>query len=265
MTWVDLSAAFAYGTKLTSTQMGQLRDNIAAAFAKDSGAPVLADSYVVTDMIAALAVSEAKLAASAVTSAKIADANVTSAKLKTIANTTGASGSLAVNASVVIAMQDYCLFPNIYASQDGETYVSCYDTSTVDTTARLGLTNKHETNASSYVVRWRYVTASDHPYLYALQDRKTGEILHMWACDDPPPGYWGRKDWPADGVAPIRQRGLDMAKYQEIVLFEQDGDFLLELGEKARADKKTPALVLGDDYEYDAKIKLFRTKNLAEI
>lgn len=51
MTWVDLSSAFAYGTKLTSTQMQNLRDNIAAAFAKDSGAPELADDYVLLPMV----------------------------------------------------------------------------------------------------------------------------------------------------------------------------------------------------------------------
>ena len=39
MTWVDLSAAFGYGTKLTSTQMQNLRDNIAALAAGDSGHP----------------------------------------------------------------------------------------------------------------------------------------------------------------------------------------------------------------------------------
>ena len=51
MAWVDLSAAFGYGTKLTSTQMQNLRDNIAAAFAKDSGAPQLANSYVTNAMV----------------------------------------------------------------------------------------------------------------------------------------------------------------------------------------------------------------------
>lgn len=39
MGWTDLSAAFGYGTKLTSQQMQQLRDNIAAAMEGASGAP----------------------------------------------------------------------------------------------------------------------------------------------------------------------------------------------------------------------------------
>jgi hypothetical protein len=37
--WTDLSAAFAYGTKLTSQQMQQLRDNITALAEGASGAP----------------------------------------------------------------------------------------------------------------------------------------------------------------------------------------------------------------------------------
>jgi hypothetical protein len=60
MTWVNLGAAFAFGTKLTSTQQQNLRDNIAAAFAKDGGAPQLAALYVVQAMIANGAVGVAK-------------------------------------------------------------------------------------------------------------------------------------------------------------------------------------------------------------
>lgn len=52
MTWVDLSSSFAYGTKLTSANMQQLRDNIAAAFAKDPGSPELAADYIQTAMLA---------------------------------------------------------------------------------------------------------------------------------------------------------------------------------------------------------------------
>ena len=41
MTWVNLSSAFGYGTKLTSQQQQQLRDNIKAAFDGDANAPNL--------------------------------------------------------------------------------------------------------------------------------------------------------------------------------------------------------------------------------
>jgi hypothetical protein len=39
-TWTDLSAAFAYGTKLTSQQQQQLRDNIQAGLEGASGSPL---------------------------------------------------------------------------------------------------------------------------------------------------------------------------------------------------------------------------------
>ncbi len=81
MTWVNLSTAFAYGTKLTSTQMQNLRDNIAAAFNKDGGAPVLANNYVVEAMINALAVTGAKIGAGAVTEPKLGAGAVTKDKL----------------------------------------------------------------------------------------------------------------------------------------------------------------------------------------
>lgn len=41
MPWVDLSSAFAFGSKLTSQQQQQLRDNIKAAFDGDANAPPL--------------------------------------------------------------------------------------------------------------------------------------------------------------------------------------------------------------------------------
>jgi hypothetical protein len=39
MAWTDLSGAFGYGTKLTSAQMQNLRDNITALANGDAGAP----------------------------------------------------------------------------------------------------------------------------------------------------------------------------------------------------------------------------------
>jgi hypothetical protein len=39
MAWTDLAAAFAYGSKLTSAQMQNLRDNITALANGDAGAP----------------------------------------------------------------------------------------------------------------------------------------------------------------------------------------------------------------------------------
>lgn len=41
MTWVDQTGAFGFGTQLTSTQMQNLRDNMSAMAAADSGSPVI--------------------------------------------------------------------------------------------------------------------------------------------------------------------------------------------------------------------------------
>lgn len=83
MTWVDLSAGFAYGTKLTSTQMQQLRDNIAAAFAKDSGAPQLADDYVVAAMFANAGIdSAAKFVAGVVDQSAVGASAIGQGELK---------------------------------------------------------------------------------------------------------------------------------------------------------------------------------------
>lgn len=57
MAWVDLSAAFSYGSKLTSAQMQNLRDNLTALANGDSGAP-----QIQTAAIANGAVTYGKLA-----------------------------------------------------------------------------------------------------------------------------------------------------------------------------------------------------------
>jgi len=41
MTWVDLSASFQYGTKLTSANQQQLRDNVTALAYQDNGSPLI--------------------------------------------------------------------------------------------------------------------------------------------------------------------------------------------------------------------------------
>lgn len=51
MAWTDLSSAFVFGSKLTSAQMQNLRDNITALANGDAGAPeiqtaALADSLI---------------------------------------------------------------------------------------------------------------------------------------------------------------------------------------------------------------------------
>ena len=71
MAWVDLSGVFTYGSVLTSTQVQNLRDNLAAAFAQDSGAPTLADEYITSSMIASGEIGRFHLSNACVYSANI--------------------------------------------------------------------------------------------------------------------------------------------------------------------------------------------------
>lgn len=94
MTWTTLS--FSFGSVLTAVKMTQMYDNFAAVCNKDAGAPVLANNYVVTAMLATDSVTADKIVASAVGTAEIADGNVTTVKLPdgAVTNTKLASNSV---------------------------------------------------------------------------------------------------------------------------------------------------------------------------
>ena len=157
-------------------------------------------------------------------------------------------------------MQDYCFSPNIYTASQA-VILTGHSSSTADTTARFAMRN--DTGAArNYHVRWRYMTATDEPFIYAIRDKNTGEILHLWACDDPPAGFWGLDTKPDNFVPPIILSGGLGTELEEIVLFKQNKDFVIELGEKAVRDKKLPFQVLSEDWEYNKSKKIFERKNL---
>ena len=54
MAWTDLSAAFAYGSKLTSAQMQNLRDNITALANGDAGAPKIQTAAIADGAVTAI-------------------------------------------------------------------------------------------------------------------------------------------------------------------------------------------------------------------
>lgn len=70
--WTDLSSAFGANTILTSAQQQQLRENITAAFEKAANAPVLANDYVTSSMIADDQIGAAHIANSVVNSYHLA-------------------------------------------------------------------------------------------------------------------------------------------------------------------------------------------------
>lgn len=248
MTWVDLSTAFQYGTKLTSSNQQQLRDNIAAAFGKDAGAPVLATDYIVTSMITDLNVTEAKLAAAVYGQDKV----------KT--STGGASASLAAGISANITTQDYCFFPAI--GGNNVLLILNAATSYSGTTGAIGITNTHGSLSYTYDVDWRYITATDEPFIFILRHNVTGLFEHLWFCGDPPPGYWGLSEKPVDFKPPI---GVSNPQdYTEITKFRFSQKWLDDLVAKRNTDKKAMIEVM-NDFEYDDQTKLFKSKNLAAI
>ena len=58
MAWIDLSSAFGYGTKLTSANMQQLRDNLTALANGDSGAPEIQTAAIGDDQVTTAKVND---------------------------------------------------------------------------------------------------------------------------------------------------------------------------------------------------------------
>jgi len=216
---------FPYGSKLSSAQMTQLQANFAAMAAGDAGAPEIDNIALNTD--------------------------------------TGAvTGALAAQTFLDIDLQAYCFFPHIYSEENLHRVTGNTD-ATDDQVAYMGLYNIGG-DSKNYAVRYRYVTASDEPFIYALKDKATGKIIHLWTCGDPPPGYWGLSEAPQDFKAPVRLKPCNQDDYEEIILFKQDAEFLTEINTKANADKKMPYETI-DEYEFDKTKKLFKKKNIDQI
>jgi hypothetical protein len=255
MTWVDLSSAFAYGSSPTSTQLQNLRDNLAAMAAGDSGAPQI---------------QTAGLVNSIATTAKIADANITASKLKTGGGSASGHLSYTLGSMAYISMQDYTLMANIGLSSGVVSYINNHVLS-LTYTARFALFcywayYPPYTGESYYSVYWRYVTASDKPFIYAIQN-SNGEFIGVWECDDPPPDYWGCEKKPLGFRPPMAmanrggKEGI-IAPHSEIIQFGADREFIDEIRGKAAKDKKTFADILNG---YDFTGTIFEPKTLLEF
>lgn len=244
MAWVDLSGAFSYGSILTSTQMQDLRDNVSAIASGASGAPDI---------------QAAAIASNAVTTAKIANANVDKNKLKT--STGSATGTVSASSTVSMSHQDYCFAPNI--GMAGADYLLSYGSVSGIYNCRYAIYNSTG-SSKAYGSYYRYVTATDKPFIYAIQD-KDGKIIHCWEADDPPPGYWGLDKIPEDWEPPIIVLDAEkkiIAPDSEICQFNVDKEFMATVRDKARVDKTLFASVLDG---YELKDSIFVSKNISEI
>lgn len=158
-------------------------------------------------------------------------ANNSIANFKLHTATSSASGSLTAGSPVSITMHDYSFFPSIQTNGTGPFVVGGV-TSGGDTVGRFSIGGD---TSDTYAVYWRYVTATDEPFLYAIRDRATGEIIHLWTSEDPPDSYKGCDATPEDFVPPIVIKNadgtpwLDPEKHEEVVCWKVEKAVLNEL------------------------------------
>lgn len=252
MAWVNLSAAFSFGSVLTSTQMQNLRDNIAAAFAKASGAPELAASYVVTGMLAASSVTAAKISANTVTQSEVGASAIGQGELKT---TTADNTTTTTSVDVTLTGGDYAFLitgkttaavrpTTVYGDTTGNS--TKIITTSLTNIIRIGVT----TGGATATIRHRYIQASP-PYdlgdgqisefIFLAIDNTTGKIIHGSVGKDAPwhnngptrilPDYTDKK-----GIGYIRTRDI-MA--MPLTLRESETD-LIKIKEYIQAYQSMP-------------------------
>ena len=199
-------------------------------------------------------------AANSIDTEHYAPASVNTTAVKTGTGTT--SGDCTGGSEVEITMQDYCFFPHTYgviadmrmnpSNTSAANYIGmfCFYVDGVTTRA--------------YNAYWRYITSSDEPFVYSIRDKATGEIVAVWACEDPPPGYWGLDKPPADFVPPVRFTPA-LTNVEEIVLFKYPKAGYRELVDRSKTDKVHLHDMLTADFDYNDKAKLFTAKNLVHI
>jgi hypothetical protein len=210
----------------------------------------VANDSIDTQHYVAGSVDQTALGADSVGQSEIKEGNGTaSALVGTLSNTD-------------ISMQDYCFFPNISGDGGaGNWTVKAYHTPAASYIGRFALYNSG-VGSQTYTVYWRYITATDEPFIYAIRD-KNGDMVATWACTDPPPGYWGLDKKPDGFIPPIIYDPV-ITDMEEIILFKYPMDGYKELIEKSRKDNK-PIHEHMNGFDYNEKSKLFIAKNLSMI
>ncbi len=106
----------------------------------------------------------------------VSDGAITRAKLATATGYISGPGGVGVN----VTMQDYTFFPSILTHVAQDALITFPSTDLGDTIGRFG-----KGASQAYDIRWRYITASDNPRIWAMIE-KDGTIQHVWEAEDPP-------------------------------------------------------------------------------
>ena len=161
MSWIDLSGAFGYGTKLTSQQQQQLRDNITALAEGASGAP---------------SIEEAAMGA----------ASVNQAALKTSSGSVSRENTSWGNPT--LPGGQYGFYPQVRTSGGGVVYaqlVGASGYSGTNYTTIIGI--KNGIAQETAYAQQRYVTASGEVFwIFMLRDKATKNIISVWQAPDHP-------------------------------------------------------------------------------
>jgi len=215
MTYVDLSGAFGYGTKLTSTQMQNLRDNLTAMAAGDSGAPKVAQAGL-----------------------KTATGDINSAATSTTHH--------------VRPGGQYGFLGQIMRPGNAEN-VSMHMLLGYDVAVEFeSIVAMSGTNGNWYYTQWRYVTSSGEIYwIFYLRDKITKKLKHFWHAPDHP--CFGNSGKPL--LVPHPWRNFDPVTEEIIVVTLDKAELQnlyqkCKINDETRADKSLSA-VLYEEYEID--------------
>ena len=161
MAYVDQSSNFGYGVDLTAVQMQNLRDNLNAFAAQDSGAP---------EFTGASAIDQTNLKT---------DTEEETSDVPTATRETYTFSSVG----------EYGFYPHIKyeASTTGaQVQMMMSDAGPTDYTLRIDFIHATGSNRNCYA-QIRYVTASGEIYwLFVLQDKETKKYIRMHGCPDHP-------------------------------------------------------------------------------
>lgn len=209
------------------------------------------------------------LADASITEAKYGPSSVDRTAMKT-SSATEWNGDIANSTLAVQSLNDYCFFPQIYCEDGVYLRLTGFSSSADTTEARFGIYNSNTGTAFAAKVQYRYITATDKPFIMTQTDKDTGLVISVWAGEDPPEKYWGLTSEPEDFDPPVKFIKIHSDGSQTEIDYEVKTCWNYPLDEfhglmnKHKRDNKFLHRML-NDYDYDSIKKIFKPKNLTMI